>query len=195
MAETPLEQLLTAHRIPLTADQFVAQLSAVFTTVPDPAAAPLAAQAVQALHEHGGDLARVVVDHWDPAVVRTEQALAAGRSVKALMESTVDPAEAARLLGVDRSRIYHRLADGSLYGLRVGRLRRLPRWQFTISGELPGLRELLAVLRADAVSALTVDAFMHAAAEELDGETPLGYLAAGAPPSRVVEVLDELARW
>lgn len=190
-----LEQLLTEHQVPLTVDQFVAELSAAFWTSPVPAAAPLSSEAVRALRDHGGDLARDVVDHWDPSAARAAQAVTAARAVKALMDSTVDPAEAARLLGVDRSRVYHRLADGSLYGVKVGRLRRLPRWQFTTEGELPGLRDLLEVLRGDALSPLTVEAFLHAPAEELDGETPIGHLTAGGSPGRVVELLDELSRW
>jgi hypothetical protein len=60
-----------------------------------------------------------------PAAVDTAAAMAA------LYASSLTPAEAAAVLGVDRSRISHRLAKGTLYAFKVDGHPRLPRFQFT----------------------------------------------------------------
>jgi hypothetical protein len=61
-------------------------------------------------------------------------------------------AEAAEKLGVDASRVRHRVADRSLYAYRLGRQLRLPHWQFTdrLPAEpLPNLRRVLTALPDD----------------------------------------------
>src|ERR1700761_3505548 len=56
-----------------------------------------------------------------------------------LHDSALTVSEAAATIGVDTSRVRHRLADGSLMGWKDRGGWRLPAWQFTERGVLPGL--------------------------------------------------------
>ena len=60
-----------------------------------------------------------------------------------LAESALTVGEAAALLGVDDSRIRHRLKERRLTGWKAQGGWRLPNWQFTPSGVLPGLDVVL----------------------------------------------------
>lgn len=58
---------------------------------------------------------------------------------------TID--ETASRLGIDRTRVHHRLRHGELDAFPLGRQRRLPAWQLTDDGHaLPGLAPVLAAL-------------------------------------------------
>jgi hypothetical protein len=87
-------------------------------------------------------------------------------------------AEVAKLLGLSRQAVDKRRRAGRLLGLSIGRRGFLyPTWQFTESGVLPGLEEVLEDLSdhdswMQLVFMLTPDAW-------LDEETPLAELRRG----------------
>jgi hypothetical protein len=107
----------------------------------------------------------------------------------ALVETSLTAGRAARLLGVDVSRIRQRLRERSLFGLEYEGEWRLPRFQFERRKVLPGLAQVLAALPAD-VNALDVaEWFLSPDPDlELEGEpralSPREWLLRGLPPER-----------
>jgi hypothetical protein len=108
-----------------------------------------------------------------------------------LHDSALTVGEAAGTLGVDTSRIRHRLLAGRLMGWKDRGGWRLPAWQFTGHGVLPGLEQVIAALPADQPS-LVVAAFMTTPQDDLlagaDPVTPCDWLQAGGDPERVVRL-------
>ena len=66
----------------------------------------------------------------------------------ALIAISLTVAQVAQKLGVDASRIRHRLADRTLYGIRLSSGWRLPSFQFVGDGLMPGLDRVLPRLDA-----------------------------------------------
>ncbi|HEX5416305.1 MAG TPA: hypothetical protein VFZ25_11610 [Chloroflexota bacterium] len=64
----------------------------------------------------------------------------------ALLASSLTVAQTARLLGIDASRIRHRLAERTLYGIREKSGWRLPAFQFTTNGLIPGIERVIPAL-------------------------------------------------
>jgi len=107
-----------------------------------------------------------------------------------LAESALTVTAAAQLLGVDTSRIRHRLSEGRLTGWKAPAWR-LPSWQFTASGVLPGLEVVLRAVPADQ-PALVVAAFMGTPQDDLvingRAATPRHWLLAGGSPEPVAQL-------
>ena len=61
----------------------------------------------------------------------------------AMLATALTTSEAADLLAVGESRVRQRLAEGSLYGVKVGREHRLPAFQFEAGEEVPGIARVL----------------------------------------------------
>ncbi|MQA07501.1 MAG: DNA-binding protein [Pseudonocardiaceae bacterium] len=112
-----------------------------------------------------------------------------------LRDSALTVADAARTLGVDSSRIRHRLADGRLIGWKDRGGWRLPAWQFTSSGVLPGLEAVLAALPDDQPP-LVVAGFMTTPQDDLRIDThpatPRQWLLASGDPRPVAELAGTL---
>jgi hypothetical protein len=108
-----------------------------------------------------------------------------------LRDSALTVAEAARTIGVDTSRVRHRLASGRLCGWKDRGGWRLPAWQFTGNGVLPGLEVVLEAVPEDQ-PALVVAAFMTTPQQDLpmDGEpaTPRQWLLASGDPGTVAKL-------
>ncbi|MGB7963042.1 MAG: hypothetical protein WCF12_08830 [Propionicimonas sp.] len=190
-----LAGVLARHGVPMSSSEVVASLDAAFAEVSRAGAAPLSASETEFLRAHGGPRASEVLDQWDPAAEDVAQARAAVRRVAAAAQATMSIAEAALLLGVDRSRISHRLAQGSLWAFSVGRTRRIPRWQFTTDGRLlPGLAVVVASI-PDGLAPRSVEAFITTPQPELDGRTPAVHLADGGDPRPVAGLLADLGVW
>lgn len=118
---------------------------------------------------------------------------ARARSIAAeavLRESALTVEDAARRLGVDNSGIRRRLSERRLVGWKDRGGWRLPAWQFTEAGILPGLPTVLAAVPEDQPP-LVVAAFFATVQPDLqmNGEpsTPRQWLLAGGDPTRVGE--------
>jgi hypothetical protein len=108
-----------------------------------------------------------------------------------LHDSALTVSEAATTIGVDTSRIRHRLLAHRLVGWKDRGGWRLPAWQFTENGVLPGLEQVLVALPSDQ-PALVVAAFMTTPQEDLMARaraiTPCEWLQAGGDPQRVARL-------
>jgi excisionase family DNA binding protein len=111
-----------------------------------------------------------------------------------LAEGALSVNEAAKALGVDDSRIRHRLKEGRLTGWKDGGWR-LPAWQFAGSGVLPGLEVVLKALPEDQ-PALVVAAFMSTPQPDLvineHPATPRQWLLSGGDPDHVARLIATL---
>lgn len=192
--EVSLDEVLARHNVGISGAEFLAELDADLSRVTDPAAAPLSAAEVAFLGEHAGSAAGAVLDA-DPAVLVRDARRAEVSRMAGLVAGSVGIAEAALLLGVDRSRVSQRLSAGSLWSFRLGRSRRLPRWQFTADGRsLPGLEVVVAAIPAG-LSPESVAGFMDTAQPELEGRTPAAHLAGGGDPGPVGVLVAGLGLW
>ncbi|OLF08264.1 DNA-binding protein [Actinophytocola xanthii] len=129
---------------------------------------------------------------------RPEERDSRARAVAAqavLRDTALTVAGAAERIGVDTSRIRHRLAENRLSGWKDRGGWRLPVWQFTNTSVLPGLE---AVLRAtpDDQPPLVVAAFMTTPQADLllgqDPTTPRDWLLSSGDPTRVARLIATL---
>lgn len=140
------------------------------------------------LKRDGFDLRPLPSADIDPAVgtaVRSAELTATALSVQ----------EAASLLNVDESRIRQRLNEGSLYGIKFGRSWRLPRFQFTGSGLIPGIDVVLRRLSRN-LHPVAVWRWLTTASPDLvlDDEawSPVNWLLTGGDPEVVASLGAEL---
>lgn len=110
-----------------------------------------------------------------------------------LRDTALTVAGAAERVGVDASRIRHRLSAGQLIGWKDHGGWRLPVWQFTDDDVLPGLATVLADVPVDQ-PALVVAAFMTTPQTALGDPpvTPRDWLLAGGSPERVASLMSVL---
>ena len=111
----------------------------------------------------------------------------------ALVDTSLTAAEAARLLGVDVSRIRQRLRRRSLFGVDYEGEWRLPRFQFERKKVLPGLGEVLAALPAELNALELAEWFLTPNPDlELDRQaralSPREWLLRGLSPKRLAEI-------
>jgi len=183
----PLETVLARAGLRVTATEFLSLVedAAKRLTTPqvDPAAHFSPAER-QALSETGLDLSPLEADESDPrARTVAEQAV--------LRDTALSVNQAADRIGVDSSRIRHRIGDGRLIGWKDRGGWRLPAWQFTDHDVLPGLETVLAGMPQDQ-PALVLAKFMTTAQDDLElGERPVSpreWLLAGGSARRVAEL-------
>jgi excisionase family DNA binding protein len=107
-------------------------------------------------------------------------------------------AAAAERLGRSVTRIRGSIADGSLYGVKVGRSWLVPRWQLHAANPIPHLRKVIAAIPVG-TSAVTMERVMTQPSEELyvDGRpcSPRDWLLAGNEPGPVVDLVQQLYAW
>ncbi|NYI92740.1 hypothetical protein HNR02_006115 [Amycolatopsis endophytica] len=141
-----------------------------------------------ALNETGLDLSRRRDDEPDARAPSV-----AAHAV--LAESALTVSEAARRLGVDPSRIRHKLGERRLTGWKDQGGWRLPAWQFGDRGTLPGLDVVLAAVPGDQ-PVLVVAAFMNTTQDDLEisgrAVTPRQWLLAGGDPGPVAALATTL---
>jgi hypothetical protein len=113
----------------------------------------------------------------------------------ALVASSLSVPQAAARLGVDASRVRHRLAERTLYGIRQRSGWRLPAFQFIDRGLVPGIDRVLPGLPAGLDPLGTVNWFLLPHSDLYDpgdpGETPispLDWLRSGRDPRPVAEL-------
>lgn len=102
--------------------------------------------------------------------------------------------QAAERLHLSAATVRRRIRAGRLYGYRVGRTLRLPPWQFVGEAALPHLPEILAALPEEA-HPMTVTGFMTLPSDELDGLSPVDWLATGGNPDPVRLAASTLTVW
>lgn len=112
-----------------------------------------------------------------------------------LAESSLTVSGAAERLGVDPSRVRHRLAARRLSGWKGQQGWRLPAWQFTGDGVLPGLAQVLAEA-GDGQPPLVLAAFMTTPQDDLligdERVSPRQWLLAGGDPRPVAALAGTL---
>ena len=137
----------------------------------------------------------------EPAELGADDPLARAAALySGLLKTSLDTAAAARLLGVDPSRIRHRLTSRppSLYGIRLESGWRLPRFQFDDDGLVPGIGEVVAELDPELHPATVYNWFVlpnpDLVDEKLAGEPlcPRDWLRHGFPPRAVAELAKHL---
>jgi hypothetical protein len=178
--------VLRKRRVGVTEEEFAALLDDALDAVqaghaPDPRRV-LTASETAALTAGGADLAAGSPVEPGPGA---EAAAALG----ALLASSLTVAGAAARLGVDPSRIRHRLLEGSLYGIRLRGGWRLPAFQFTGGdGLVPGVPEVLAAIPRD-LHPLAVQRWLTTPSPDLlvddSAMSPLAWLESGGAPDPV----------
>jgi hypothetical protein len=108
-----------------------------------------------------------------------------------VLASSLSVAEAARHLGVDRSRIRQRLKERTLYGFKHCGEWVLPRFQFDEVGMVPGIERVVPGLDP-ALHPVEAEAWFTqpSASLEIDEQpvSPREWLRAGHDPSAVAEI-------
>lgn len=153
----------------------------------------LSAEEVRTLELGGFDLEPIELGADDP--LARAAALYSG-----LLTTSFDTTEAARVLGVDPSRIRHRLTSRppSLYGIRIASGWRLPRFQFDGDQILPGIGDVVAGLDPELHPASVYSWFVMPNPDlvaELLSETPLSpreWLRHGFPSFAVAELAKQI---
>lgn len=179
---------LERHFDGLTAEEVDQGLAA---DVPAPGATPVSAASVEYLAEHGGpDLDR---EPGEPGTMRQRRALRAARTLSETLGSALTLDEAAEKLGISRSRISHRLSDGSVWAITVSNQRHLPKWQFTPEGRtIPGLQKIVPAIPQN-LHPLAIESFMSTPRPDFDDRSPVEWLASGGNPAPVAEWLAGMA--
>jgi hypothetical protein len=185
--------VLRRRGIAVSEEEFAALLDdALAASLPTPAPDPrgvLTEAEAGILSEGGADLAVRAPDEPGPGA---EAAAAVG----ALLAAALTVTSAAERLGVDASRVRHRLIEGSLYGIRLRSGWRLPAFQFTGAGGLvPGVGEVLAALPRDLHPA-AVHLWMTTPSPDLEIDdspvSPLAWLTGGGDPRPVATLAAQL---
>jgi hypothetical protein len=130
---------------------------------------------------------------WEDRDIDPRAHAIAAQSV--LRDAAMNVGQAAERIGVASSRIRHRISDGLLAGWKEGGSWRLPAWQFTAKGVLPGLEVLLPAVPSDQPQ-LAVASFMATRQDDLligdTPSTPRDWLLAGGDPRRVADLASML---
>ena len=174
--------------------EFARLVEAALTELgPEPTGDPragLTADEAAALEAVGADLRPRRRRETDPRA-------GSAAAVAAVLADTLSVTEVARRLGVDASRIRHRLAAHTLVGIRRTGGWRLPRWQFGVDGlPLPGLPVVMRALPADAHPLVVAQFFATPQPELVLGRktvSPRDWLAGGGDPAPVAALALALA--
>ena len=167
----------------------------------DPSLVAAMAEILTVAQEHPGErlsAGETEVLAGYPAASREEVAQSLVRTAglrEQILGASLTGAEAAKRLGVGPSRIRQRIGDRTLYAVKSSRAWRLPAWQFTRRGEVPGMAAVMHALPDD-TGLIEVDGFVNSPSVDLvvDGSpvTPLEWLASGRDPQPVVQLAADL---
>jgi hypothetical protein len=136
----------------------------------------------------GFDLDHLEVGPGDPAAT-------AALEYSALLATALTTRAAAERLGVSESSVRHRLRRRELYGLKVEKKWRLPGFQFTPDGLVPGIARVVRQLPLT-LHPVAVHRWLHTRNPDLEGgpggaSTPLEWLRTGGDAGAVAD----LAAW
>jgi len=130
----------------------------------------------------------------DPEQASAAPFVQAATSHAALVSTSIPLNEAARKLGVTDGRLRQRISERTLIGVHGpdGRAFRIPLFQLTDEGELPGLRPVLKAIRPE-LRPVQVAAFFATPQSDLEGPdgepmTPVAWLLSGHDPEPVREL-------
>lgn len=158
---------------------------------PDPSpgtqpAAGFTAHELHALESVGADIT--------PMPLLQRPSLRTSLRYRQLLDTALSTAEAAVRLHVDDSRVRQRLSARTLLSHRVGTAHRLPKFQFTDDGELPGWSKV-APLVASSWHPVAIERFFTSPHVDLvlDDEqvSPREWLLAGGAPDIVAALAGE----
>lgn len=126
--------------------------------------------------------------------VMLRQAFRSASLHAASLASAIPLAAAAKRLGVSDSRLRQRVLEGTLVSLREPgtQAHRIPLFQLTDAGELPGLQTVLRAVRNDAPP-LAICGFFSTPQPDLEAEEggalkPVEWLMSGGDPAQVAEL-------
>lgn len=162
MTTAALETVLAEAGLRINSGEFLRLVADAARKISPPQTSPadyFSPSQQRVLSDVGLDLSTYREDEADP---RAKPVAAAA----VLADSSHSVAEAAALLGVDTSRVRHRLKEGRLTGWK-DKGWRLPTWQFVESGALPGLDVVLRAIPDDQPQ-LMVAAFMNTPQPDLE---------------------------
>lgn len=179
---TTVAQVLAEHAIASSEEQVAAELRVLLGPPPTGPGLALSAAEDAFVAAHSGIPA---------ASAGQLEALDARSSARAIAEASaaLNRAQAAELLGIDETRLSHRVREGSIYTYPgAGGRRRYPDWQFHDGEALAHLAEVLAALPEHA-HPVTVRSFMTTPHESLHvhgaAASPAEWLVAGGSPEPV----------
>lgn len=181
-----LTDVLSRNHLRVTEARFVElveqSLAELGGPIIDDPARVLSADEIAALVAVKADLARRGEREADPLVP-------AAAAYAALLADALSVAEVATRLGIDASRVRHRLAKRQLIGIRRARGWLLPAYQFGADGQLlPGIERVAAALAGS--HPVVVARFLSTSQPDLVVArrrlTPRQWLEGGGDPSRVV---------
>ncbi|MHB1534465.1 MAG: helix-turn-helix domain-containing protein [Acidimicrobiales bacterium] len=187
-----IDEILAPHH--LSGQDFLDALIGLLGDAPGPGSSHLPTHDQTFLALHSG----VKVTEKDPQSTGRSWTLAVESDLAELVRDSLTVARVATQLGIDVSRVRHRVRDGALYAFRVGRQLRLPAWQFVGSESLPGLRAILGVLPGS-LHPLEIDGFIKTPDPDLvvkeEPVSPRQWLLGGGKPDAVVALARDLDRW
>ena len=116
---------------------------------------------------------------------------------RALLTRSLTVEQAAHRLGVNSSRIRQRLAEGSLYGIKLGHIWHIPAFQFSKAGLVPGIEKIFGRLPHN-LSPLAVQRWLTTpnpdlcTRDEEEPMTPLEWLRTGHSPEEAAALVADL---
>lgn len=155
--------------------------------------APLTAGEREFLLTHAG-MSKEDLSEQGRAATRLELARDRFALDAAALEGALSTSEVAALLGRAEANVRRSRLSGDLYAPNPGDPAglRFPRWQFTSAGGVvPGLRRIIPAFPRD-THPLAVARFMTQPLEDLDGMSPVGWLAGDGPVDPVVVLVEDL---
>lgn len=188
-----IDDVLSRHGIDATDREFIDAIDRALSAIGAPNGQVLSGPERAFLTEHGG------IDAAE-AVTRTGANISAERLARTMaaardqLGALLTSAEAADLLGVDRSVVSRRITGGRMLAVSGQGSHRIPDWQIAGGRLLPHLAEVIAAIPADADPA-DIAALMRTEQDELSGRTPAAHLAAGGDALPVLGLLDALTAW
>lgn len=186
-------EVLSRHGIDPGDQVFAAALDRVLAALPGAGAQPLPAAELQFLIEHGGPEA-AGLEQFDPAQASMAQAAAGLAAARDFYANSLTVSQAAELLGIDRTRVSHRIRSGALWSVKIASDRRIPAWQIDHTRPLPHLRDIITAIPAEA-DPLDIAALMTTPQDELGGRSAIQHLVGGGDPKPVTELIAQLSRW
>lgn len=189
-----IEQVLQHFNVELSESDLAESLAAALGRVPGAASTAVTSSDQAYLATYGGAEIADQIDNWSAVKEHAQRIDSAVNQTLGALARTLSIEQAAASIGVDRSRISHRISAGQLYALTIGGRRRIPAWQIHHGHELPGLAAVIAAIEPG-MHPSAIEGVMRTPQDELGDQTPITHLAAGGNAAVVAGLISELGRW